>query len=222
MSRPRSDSDSLPAKERLENSFWALLHDNDYAKLTVTQIVQHAQVNRNSFYYHFSSLAELADSAIMHEVEQMPNIPNLTTSIEVDMLWRQYATQILSDPIQQLRLDRLSLIPGPHGTPELLDSLRDFMRLNLMSVFHLDPETISAKDELILDFFMGGLLAFIAKWPELHHHITLNDLLDEDVSVLITGLCLSLADRPTGTYWRRIFNAESAHTNRHHRTITSM
>ena len=69
MPRPRHDSEVLPAKERLENAFWELLADRDYRKITVTDVVREAGVNRNSFYYHFSSLPELADSAILHQVE---------------------------------------------------------------------------------------------------------------------------------------------------------
>ena len=64
MPRPRRDSEILPAKERLENAFWELLSEREYRKITVTDIVRTADVNRNSFYYHFTGLPELADSAI--------------------------------------------------------------------------------------------------------------------------------------------------------------
>ena len=52
MPRPRRDSEILPAKERLENAFWELLSEREYNKITVTDIVRTADVNRNSFYYH--------------------------------------------------------------------------------------------------------------------------------------------------------------------------
>lgn len=71
MPRPRRDSEILPAKERLENAFWTLLADRPFGKITVTDVVHEARVNRNSFYYHFSGLPELADSAIMVEIERL-------------------------------------------------------------------------------------------------------------------------------------------------------
>ena len=78
MPRPRRDSEILPAKDRLENAFWELLSEREYNKITVTDIVRTADVNRNSFYYHFSGLPELADSAILHAVEDtpMPGVPD--------------------------------------------------------------------------------------------------------------------------------------------------
>lgn len=47
MPRPRRDSEILPAKERLENAFWELLAERNYHKITVTDIVRVADVNRN-------------------------------------------------------------------------------------------------------------------------------------------------------------------------------
>lgn len=60
MPRPRKDSEILSATERLENAFWELLADHEYRKITVTEVVREAHVNRNSFYYHYASLPELA------------------------------------------------------------------------------------------------------------------------------------------------------------------
>lgn len=53
MPRPRKDSEILSATERLENAFWELLADHEYRKITVTEVVREAHVNRNSFYYHY-------------------------------------------------------------------------------------------------------------------------------------------------------------------------
>ena len=70
MPRPRRDSEILPAKERLENAFWELLSEREYRKITVTDIVRTADVNRNSFYYHFTGLPELADSLSLIHISE--------------------------------------------------------------------------------------------------------------------------------------------------------
>ena len=114
MPRPRRDSEILPAKDRLENAFWELLSEREYNKITVTDIVRTADVNRNSFYYHFSGLPELADSAILHAVEDtpMPGMPG--RDFNPDTEWRKHVTALLRDPEQRQRLDRLALLAGPH------------------------------------------------------------------------------------------------------------
>ena len=86
MPRPRRDPEVLPAQQRLENAFWALLRERPYGKITVTDIVREAGVNRNSFYYHFSGLPELADATIMHAVESIPIMDHATTA---ENLWQE-------------------------------------------------------------------------------------------------------------------------------------
>lgn len=113
MPRPRRDSEILPAKERLENAFWELLSEREYRKITVTDIVRTADVNRNSFYYHFTGLPELADSAILHAVENtpLPSAPN--ANFNPDNEWRKHVTALLREPEQRQRLG-----PGSRCSPD--------------------------------------------------------------------------------------------------------
>lgn len=152
MPRPRRDSEILPAKERLENAFWELLAERNYHKITVTDIVRVADVNRNSFYYHFSGLPELADSAILHAVENTPIPSRPGANFNPDDEWRKHITALLRNPDQRQRLDRLALLAGPHSSPELIESLRDFGRrwpklheqLPIDTVFNEDLAVLAA------------------------------------------------------------------------------
>ncbi|PLS25035.1 TetR/AcrR family transcriptional regulator [Bifidobacterium imperatoris] len=205
MPRPRNDSEVLPARDRLENAFWELLADRDYRKITVTDVVHEAGVNRNSFYYHFSSLPELADSAIMHQVEAIPINQAPDPSGDPEEQWRQRVTALLSDPNQHRRLDRLVLLAGPHSTVELAESLRDFARLQMISMLQKDPDNLDLKTDLMVEFSVGGMLAVLQRWPELSGTIELKDLLKEDVAVLAMGIYLAMSRENMLTYWNRIF-----------------
>ena len=187
MPRPRRDSEILPAKERLENAFWELLSEREYRKITVTDIVRTADVNRNSFYYHFTGLPELADSAILHAVENtpLPSAPN--ANFNPDNEWRKHVTALLREPEQRRRLDRLALLAGPHSSPELVESLQDFGRLTLISVLGLDADHLDLKTDLMLDFTVGGMLAVLRRWPKLHEQLPMDAVFNEDLAVLATG-----------------------------------
>ena len=97
MPRPRKDSEILSATERLENAFWELLADHEYRKITVTEVVREAHVNRNSFYYHYASLPELADSAIMHAVEHS-TVQAPRADLNPDIEWRRQCSLVMNDP----------------------------------------------------------------------------------------------------------------------------
>lgn len=206
MPRPRRDSEILPAKDRLENAFWELLSEREYNKITVTDIVRTADVNRNSFYYHFSGLPELADSAILHAVEDtpMPGVPG--RDFDPDIEWRKHVTALLRDPEQRQRLDRLALLAGPHSSPELVSSLKEFGRLTMISVLGLDADSLDLKTDLMLDFTVGGMLAVLQRWPKLHEKLPLDTVFNEDVAVLAAGMFMSMSKADMLEYWRRIFS----------------
>lgn len=206
MPRPRRDSEILPAKERLENAFWELLSEREYNKITVTDIVRTADVNRNSFYYHFSGLPELADSAILHAVEDtpMPGVPG--RDFNPDTEWRKHVTALLRDPEQRQRLDRLALLADPHSSSELVSSLKEFGRLTMISVLGLDADNLDLKTDLMLDFTVGGMLAVLQRWPKLHEKLPLDTVFNEDVAVLAAGMFMSMSKADMLEYWRRIFS----------------
>ena len=206
MPRPRRDSEILPAKERLENAFWELLSEREYNKITVTDIVRTADVNRNSFYYHFSGLPELADSAILHAVENtpMPGMPG--RDFDPDTEWRKHVTALLRDPEQRQRLDRLALLAGPHSSPELVSSLKEFGRLTMISVLGLNADNLDLKTDLMLDFTVGGMLSVLQRWPKLQEKLPIDTVFNEDVAVLAAGMFMSMSKADMLEYWRRIFS----------------
>lgn len=207
MPRPRRDSEILPATARMENAFWELLRSQEYRRITVTDIVREAGVNRNSFYYHYSGLPELADAAILHEVEHTPLVEIPAPHEEnLKHQWGTRAKELLDTPEQRQRLDRLALLAGPHSSPELLDSLCDFGRLTLTSMLQLDPEHLDLKTDLMLDFAVGGLLAVLRRWPELSETIAVEDLLNEDIAVLSMGMYLSMSKADMLAYWNQVFS----------------
>ena len=51
-------------KSYITDTFWQLLEEKPYNKITVQDIVNRCQVNRNTFYYHFHDIPSLAQSSI--------------------------------------------------------------------------------------------------------------------------------------------------------------
>lgn len=51
-------------KKAISEVFWQLLEEKPYNKITVQNIVERCEVNRNTFYYHFQDIPELAEYSI--------------------------------------------------------------------------------------------------------------------------------------------------------------
>ena len=46
------------------NAFWQLLEEKPYTKITVKDIVDICEINRNTFYYHFHDIPELLETIL--------------------------------------------------------------------------------------------------------------------------------------------------------------
>lgn len=57
-------------RQAIQDTFWELLDEKPYAKITVRDIVERCQVNRNTFYYHFRDIPDLAESSVRDWVDQ--------------------------------------------------------------------------------------------------------------------------------------------------------
>lgn len=66
MARPPKEQKS--ADLRIRNAFWKLLEAHDYKDITVGMIVDEAQCNRGSFYYHYPNIEALVDCVINEEL----------------------------------------------------------------------------------------------------------------------------------------------------------
>lgn len=206
MPRPRRDSEILPAKERLENAFWELLEDREYHKITVTDIVREANVNRNSFYYHFSGLSELADAAILHTVEQMPlSQLSMDRPELVEDEWREHVDGMVGTRAQHDRLTRLSLLAGPHSSPELMAALKDFTRMSIIAMLGIDDRNMSMETQLMLDFTVGGMLAVLERWPELEDRVMSERLVNDNFAMLAFGMYMQMSREDMLERWNRIF-----------------
>lgn len=61
-------------KKAISDAFWQLLEEKPYNKITVQNIVECCQVNRNTFYYHFQDIPALTEYSIQEWTEENSKI----------------------------------------------------------------------------------------------------------------------------------------------------
>lgn len=69
MSRPPKTERDKMATVKIEKAFWSLLETEKYTDITVLRISQEAGINRNSFYYHYKDIDDLAYKAFMNNAD---------------------------------------------------------------------------------------------------------------------------------------------------------
>lgn len=201
MPRPRLDCDTPSAIQRMIDTFWQLLTERNYRSITVTDIVRRANVNRNSFYYHFNKLDELAYCAIHDEVSRSPllqsggagNVPDLQH-------WRRHVGELISTDEERKRTGRLTMIVGPHTDPVLYSAFHDNEREALLLVLGLTPEDVDSRTDLMLDFIIGGILGMLNRWLQMNEDRDTSPLTDDDATALAVRVYALLLENclPTG------------------------
>lgn len=201
MPRPRLDCDTPSAIQRMIDTFWQLLTERNYRSITVTDIVRRANVNRNSFYYHFNKLDELAYRAIHDEVSRSPllqsggagNVPDLQH-------WRRHVGELISTDEERKRTGRLTMIVGPHTDPVLYSAFHDNEREALLLVLGLTPEDVDSRTDLMLDFIIGGILGMLNRWLQMNEDRNTSPLTDDDATALAVRVYALLLENclPTG------------------------
>lgn len=68
MARPKKNSHITPARERIIDAFWKTLSEKPYSEISVKCISETAHVNKNTFYYHFSYIEDLAQTCIYNSL----------------------------------------------------------------------------------------------------------------------------------------------------------
>lgn len=159
MARPRKDEARPSARDRLENAFWQLLEEGPYKNITVRALTQRAQVNHNTFYYHFENIDEMALSLTSKNVpyELIETVSALIVGREITQRLGDFA----HDANLEKRFKRLQLLLR-HGDAQLVELGKKRIVPQYLSILGVDAENFSANDRARMSFMMGGIIALIS------------------------------------------------------------
>lgn len=188
--RPRKDGSTRPATERLIDAFMELLAEKPLSELTVSTVCRRAGVNRNSFYYHYSDLMDLAEDAIESILD--PRVPQmlLTMGTANDAV----TDAITADPHWQRRVAKMRALLGPHSTKELTELVRSHVIGFWCDIFGITPEHLNDSERLVLRYVSAGMLDVIGHLEDYSHLGDIRDLLGhapivrQGVTAAITAL----------------------------------
>ena len=162
MARPAYNDAQPTAKTRLKEAFWKLLSENGYSHITVKKLSAVAQVNPNTFYYHYTSMDDLALDALNDE--KLSEIPSM---IRTKILQN---TQVsFGEALEYIAIDerwkKLRLFISSDSTV-LHQLFYDTMERFWLSLIGIDRENMTEADYLDLTFILHGAIAIITRQTE--------------------------------------------------------
>ncbi|MBK8446652.1 MAG: TetR family transcriptional regulator [Micropruina sp.] len=156
MARPRYTAEDRTAREKLVAAFWRLLALGPYAKLTVLEVVRAAELNKNTFYYHYSGIDELAEEAVQATLDPKALLAALSSVSIGD------AGAPASKTALDANLDRLCLVAGEHSSAALRQLLKDALRGAWCEALGIDDGQLTLEQRIGFEFALGGVLEVMA------------------------------------------------------------
>ena len=158
MGRPRKDGQDS-AVSRMEAAFFRVMEETPFGKLTVRAVVTEAGVNRNSFYYHYAGIDDLARSAVANLL--VPEIPR--------MILRglgpgsEQVVQVLEGVHGDDRLRKLFILIGPNSTSALRAMLKDAVLDLWLQTFEVERGDLTPEESATVDFLLAGALELVGQ-----------------------------------------------------------
>ena len=169
MSRPRKNVGERSAYQKISDAFWRLLETEDYNHITVKMITNEAGVNRNTIYYHFDNIDEMARQFFIDEFRETI-LPNYDLEI----------VDLSSNKRELVRWQRISLFTCKKS--EYLESIiRNELRQYWMRQINAKYEDLAFKDKIQIEFILSGTLTSIAMARESNDPNIISELTETEI-----------------------------------------
>ena len=148
MGRPRKDSQIVDAKQRLIDSFWALLEQNKLHQITVGMIAQDAKCNRGTFYYHYADMNDLVLRAAEHEFISS----NGTLKKLFGLMTGEDEQPGLAETKDCIHIQRIALLVDQGGFDITFRSMRDFVLRLWTCILCPEDKQLKPETRVILEY----------------------------------------------------------------------
>lgn len=171
MTRPVYRKGEDTARDRLEEAFWKALAEGRYETTSVLGLCRAAGVNKNTFYYHFENIDDLAESAAT---------ALLSTSLLEAVAQAVKGNVVVPDSVSAReftrKLDQLGLMATEESSPRLKQMLRDAVSHAWTEAFSIDPEVLDVKERASFEFVLGGFLGVLALRTKIGNELFFEDI----------------------------------------------
>ena len=183
MAQKREYRSATRSRRMIREAFLELIQEKEFSKITVTDIVKRADLNRSTFYAHYPDV-----QGVVEEIQ------NETVQKNLEIFRQRQYPDIMKDPMPYLKSisytleENLQLYAHIGHTPEIhlyLDEFRRQMAEEIVN--HSDiPQEVreSPAFSVRLHFFLGGIFNTYQQWAQGNLDLSLDEV-SRQIAVMI-------------------------------------
>ena len=152
------------SRRQIREAFAQLLQEKAFERISVTEIVQRADLNRSTFYAHYQDIWALVEE---YENEVVDRTIALTKQQYANLFGNPLPfLREVTRPLEQNR-ELYRLLAKNSRAPQQMESIRQLFVEFALSAPEL-PEALrsSAEFQIQVEFFIGGIFGVYKKWIE--------------------------------------------------------
>lgn len=156
-SKEKSDRRILKTKRNLRQSLIELMKTKPFEKITIREICDYADVNRNTFYYHYDCTQALLDEILSTLFDEIKDAVDGITNIS-EGIWKICA-------VYQKNGELMRILLVEHTNISFCQKLVKFSTPFVdIAVSDFNKDISDAKKEMISNYIVSGTLAIFYTW----------------------------------------------------------
>ncbi|MBQ7479127.1 MAG: TetR/AcrR family transcriptional regulator [Selenomonadaceae bacterium] len=159
MPRPKKSNQDEMAVTRIEKAFWQLLETEDYSNITVLRISQESGTNRNSFYYHYRNIDDLAHKAFMRNANNDVSKALIAALMSHSCNGNEQSAPIIAPAV--LQHSKRIMLCARSNSPYLNHLVHDLLQKIWFDAMSIKEELLSAEEKVQVRFVFAGLVAVL-------------------------------------------------------------
>jgi len=200
MTERKENRNARRSRRLIREAFEQLLKERGFQKITVTDIVERADLNRSTFYAHYPDIYGIVDEMqeeIIHRNMELFQQLEIRNILNDPMPYLQCITATMEENLELMQ--KLGLTENTHRKN---DKFQKMMEHDIMSQADIPAEIRgSALFAIRVHFFMGGIMNAYQCWAEGKLNCTLEQLSSE-----IADMIRQTATRFFETDWLQALN----------------
>lgn len=174
------DKRILKTRAAIIGALEALLQEKTYSEITVTAIAKKANVDRKTFYTHYSSIDNLLEDVARKNVDE------ILSDLTIDSFFKDYEDSVLklyrnaNAVIENTTLASSKNNVSFHNetiVKFVSDALKAHLKDSISDSEYLKAHPIPEQDiDFMLSFFIGGFVSAYNHWIKSDHSMTLENL----------------------------------------------
>lgn len=156
MSRPKQCGYEESAKGKIESAFWAVLEKEGFRSVTMLRLAQESGLNRNTIYYHFGNVREIALFAFHH------SLPDTASRLFINTVLSETPITSAGFPDSELlsHIHKIHLF-ARSGSALLNAIVKQSLKEAWFANAGVSEEMLTESDKMQIEYIVSGFISII-------------------------------------------------------------